>query len=140
MNFGVKAWDITLRNINIIHRMYGVSNAQQRRGLIRQFSQVLSRCNALDEELLDIQSQLHAIISQLQCQSYSYTNMRQLRDPLIDNQCQSHLFLQALYTIYAQSNVVHVKQRDKWIVDPTAIFDMCSLLYGVDWPTVVNDK
>ena len=26
---GVKAWDITLRNINIIHRMYGVTNAQR---------------------------------------------------------------------------------------------------------------
>ena len=63
-----------------------------------KFSQVLSRCNALlihaplDEELLDIQSQLHAIISQLQCQSYRYAKMRQLRDGLIDNQCQSHFF------------------------------------------------
>ena len=26
---GVKAWDITLRNIKIIHRMYGVTNAQR---------------------------------------------------------------------------------------------------------------
>ena len=25
---GVKAWDITLRNIKIIHHMYGVTNAQ----------------------------------------------------------------------------------------------------------------
>ena len=70
---GVKAWDSTLRNINVIHRMYGVTNAQRRRGLLRRFSQVRSRCNALlihpplDEELLDIQRQLHAIISQLQC-------------------------------------------------------------------------
>ena len=85
---GVKAWDITLRNINVIHRMYGVTNA-----LLTLFSQVLSRCNALlihaplDEELLDIQSELHDIISQLQCQSYRYAKMRQLRDGLIDNQC-----------------------------------------------------
>ena len=78
---GVKAWDITLRNIKIVHRMYGVTNAQRRRGLLLKFSQVLSRCNALliraplDEELLDIQSQLHVIISQLQCQSYRYAKM-----------------------------------------------------------------
>ena len=78
---GVKTWDITLRNIKIIHRMYGVTNAQRRRGILRQFSQVLSRCNALlmhaplDEELLKIQSQLHVIISQLQCQSYRYAKM-----------------------------------------------------------------
>ena len=58
VNFkGVKAWDITLQNIKIIHRMYGVTNAQRRRALLQQFSQVLSRCNALlihaplDEEL-----------------------------------------------------------------------------------------
>ena len=31
---GVKAWDITLQNIKIIHRMYGVTNAQRRRGLL----------------------------------------------------------------------------------------------------------
>ena len=73
---GIKGWDVTLRNIKNIHSMYGVTNAQRRRGHLRQFSQVLSRCNALlihaplDEELLDIQSQLQAIISQLQCQSY----------------------------------------------------------------------
>ena len=93
---GVKVWAITLRNIQIIHRIYGVTNAQRRRGLLRRFSQVLSRCNALlihaplDEELLDIQSQLHDIISQLQCQSYRYAKMRQLRDGLIDNQCPSN--------------------------------------------------
>ena len=62
-----------------------------------KFSQVLSRCNALlihaplDEELLDIQSQYDAIIFQ----------MRQLRDELIDNQCESHLFFQALHPTYA---------------------------------------
>ena len=32
---GVKAWDATLRNIKIIHYMYGVTNAQRRRGLLR---------------------------------------------------------------------------------------------------------
>ena len=86
---GIKGWDVTLRNIKIIHCMYGVTNAQRRRGLLRQFSQVLSRCNALlihaplDEELLDIQSQLHVIISQLQCQSYHYAKMQQLRDEFI---------------------------------------------------------
>ena len=57
----------------------------------------------LDEELLDIQSQLQDIISQLQSQSYSYAKMRQLRDRLIDNQCQSHLFFQALHPTYARS-------------------------------------
>ena len=31
---GVKAWDITLRNISVIHRMYGVTNAQRRRGVM----------------------------------------------------------------------------------------------------------
>ena len=31
---GVKAWDITLRNIKIIHHMYGVTNAQRRRGFL----------------------------------------------------------------------------------------------------------
>ena len=31
---GVKAWDIMLRNINVIHRMYGVTNSQRRRGLL----------------------------------------------------------------------------------------------------------
>ena len=99
--------------------MYGVTNAQRRQGLLRRFSQVLSRCNALlihaplDEELLDIQSQLHDIISQLQCQSYRHAKMRQLRDGLIDNQCQSHLFFQALHPTYARSNVVHVKQGDE---------------------------
>ena len=36
-----------------------------------------------------------------QCQSYRYAKMRQLRDRLIDNQCQSHLFFQALYPTYA---------------------------------------
>ena len=64
----------------------------------------------LDEELLDIQSQLHVIISQLQCQSYHYAKMRQLRDGLIDNQCQSHLFFQVLHPTYVRSIVVHVKQ------------------------------
>ena len=75
MNFkGVKAWDIMLRNIENTHRVYGITNARRRRVILRQFSQVLSRCNALlihaplDDELLDIQSQLHVIISQLQCQ------------------------------------------------------------------------
>ena len=65
---GFKEWDITLQNIKIIHRMYGITNAQRRRGLLRQFSQVLFKCHALlihaplDEELLDIQSQLQVII------------------------------------------------------------------------------
>ena len=127
---GVKAWDITLRNINVIHRMYGVTNAQRRRGLLWKFSQVLSRCNALlihaplDEEPLDIQSQLQAIISQLQWQSYRYVKMRHLRDGLIDNQCRCHLFFQALHTTYARSNVVHVKQGDAWILDPSKIIDI----------------
>ena len=31
---GVKAWDITLRNIKIMHHMYEVTNAQRRRGLL----------------------------------------------------------------------------------------------------------
>ena len=89
----------------------------------------------LDEELLDIKSQLHAIISQLQCQRFRYAKMRQLRDGLINNQCQSHLFFQALHPNYARSNVVHVKQGNEWIVDPTTIIDIC-----VDWPIIVNDK
>ena len=74
---------------------------------------------------MDIQSQLHSIISQLQCQSYRYAKMRQLRDELIDNQCQSHLFFQELHPNYAPSNVVHVKQGNEWIVDPTTIIDIC---------------
>ena len=64
-------------------------------------------------------------ISQLQCQSHRYATMRQLRDGLIDNQCQSHLFFQALHPTYARSNVVHVKRRDEWIVDPKPIIDIC---------------
>ena len=69
---GVEAWDITLQNINIIHRMYGVTIAQRRRTLIQLFSQVLSRCNALlihaplDEELLDI-SKVNCMILFLSC-------------------------------------------------------------------------
>ena len=51
--------------------------------------------------------------------------MRQLRDGLIDKQCQSHLFFQALHPTYARSNVVHVKQGDEWIMDPTTIIDIC---------------
>ena len=31
---GIKAWDTTLRNIKIIHCMYGVTNSQRRRGLL----------------------------------------------------------------------------------------------------------
>ena len=68
---------------------------------------------------MNIQSQLHVIISQLQCQSYRYAKMRQLRDGLIDNQRQPHLFFQALHPTYARSNVVHVKQGDELRVDPT---------------------
>ena len=78
----------------------------------------------LDEELLDIQSQLHVFISQLQCQSYCYAKMRQLRDGLIDYQCQSHLFFQASHPTYARSNVVRVKQGYEWIMDPTTIFNI----------------
>ena len=48
-----------------------------------------------------------------------------LRDGLIDNQCPSHLFFQALHPTYARSNVVHVKQGDEWIVDPSTIIDTC---------------
>ena len=44
---------------------------------------------------------------------------------LIDNQCQSHLFFQALHPTYARSNVVHMKQGDEWIVDPSTIIDIC---------------
>ena len=51
--------------------------------------------------------------------------MRQRRDGLIDNQCQCHLFFQALQPTYEQSNVVHVEQGDEWIVDPTTIIDLC---------------
>ena len=64
-------------------------------------------CNALlihaplDNELLDIQRQLQVIISQLQCQSYRYSKLQQLRDGLIDHQCPSHLFFQALHPTYA---------------------------------------
>ena len=82
-----------LQNIKNIHHMYGVTNAQRRRGFLQQFSLVLSRCNTLlihaplGEELLDIHSQLDIIISQLQCQSYRYSKMRQLRGGLIDHQC-----------------------------------------------------
>ena len=70
-------------------------------------SQVLSRCNALlnhallDKELLDIHSQSYVIICQLQCQIYRYAKMQQLRDGLINNQCQSHLFFQMLHPSYA---------------------------------------
>ena len=52
--------DTDLRNIRTIHHMYGVTNAQRRRGFLQQFSLVLSRCNTLlihaplGEELLDI--------------------------------------------------------------------------------------
>ena len=52
------------------------------------------------------------------CQSYRYAKMRQLRDGIIDNQCQSHLLFQALYPTYARSG-------DEWIVDPTKIIDIC---------------
>ena len=31
----------------------------------------------------------------------------------------------ALHPTYAGSNVVHVQQRDEWIVDPTTIIDIC---------------
>ena len=48
-----------------------------------------------------------------------------MRDGLIDNQCQSHLFFQALHPTYARSNVVYVKQGDEWIVDPNTIMDIC---------------
>ena len=34
-------------------------------------------------------------------------------------------FFQALHPTYARSNVVHVKQGDEWIVDPTTIIDIC---------------
>ena len=45
-------------------------------------------------------------------------------DGLKDNQCQSHLFFQALQPTYARSNVVHVKQAEELIVDPTTIIDI----------------
>ena len=53
----------------------------------------------------------------MECQSYRYAEMRQLRDGHVDNQCQSHLFVRPLHHAYAQSNVVHVKQGDEFILD-----------------------
>ena len=50
--------------------MYGFTNAQQRWVRLQQFSQVLSRCNALliyallDDELLDIHRELQVVVSQ----------------------------------------------------------------------------
>ena len=65
---GEQAWETALLNINYIHRMYGLTNAQRRRGFLGQCSDILVRCNSLlmkaplDEELVDLQSQLHDII------------------------------------------------------------------------------
>ena len=79
-NKGVKARATTLWNIKVIHHVYGFTNAQQRWDRRQQFSQVLSRCNALliyalVEELLDIHRELQVVVSQLQCQSFCYAKM-----------------------------------------------------------------
>ena len=77
-NKWVKSWDTTLWNIKINICMCRLSNAQWRHGILGQFSQVMYSCNVLliyaplDKNLLE-------------CQSYRYAKMWQLRDDLIIN-------------------------------------------------------
>ena len=73
---GWHAWDITLQNVNDIHRIYGMTNAKRRKKLIDKFSYILTRCNVLSmnnphiEELLDLHIQVQDIVKILSCQSY----------------------------------------------------------------------
>ena len=111
--------------------MYGLNHAQRRRHLITEFSHVLGRCTAAlmyaphDEELLDVQCQLHDIIRYLTCQSYQSTKLSQLQDGIIDNQSRSHRFFPKSYPSYARYNVVQVKQGVDLIVDPIKVIDIC---------------
>ena len=59
---GCDAWDTTLKNIQYIHRMYGLSNVKRCMHLIGRFSHILMRCNVLlmyaphNEDLVDVQT------------------------------------------------------------------------------------
>ena len=103
--------------------MHGMHNAKRRKKLIDKFSHILTLCNVLlmnnlhDEELLDIQVQVHDIVKNLSCQSYQQRSLCQLKG-FIDNQSQSHMFFQGLRPSYARSNVVQTKIGDDIVVDP----------------------